>query len=153
MIQRIQSIYLFLATAITCCLFAVPYTAVGNAIMKFKVTACHISPMLPGMKDSTMLPLSIITACAAVICLISIFLYGNRTRQMKIVRLCTLLQVVVLIGMVAYAFGVKQPMPLGATIKPQFAMALPVVNIILLIMANRRIKADDDLVKSADRLR
>ena len=152
MIQRIQSVYLFVAAALTFCLFAIPYTTVGNLLMKVKVTVCHLSPMFPG-KETAMLPLAIITVCAALLCIIAIFLFANRARQMRVVRLNIVLQAIVLIGMVAYAFAIRHSMGMGASIRPSFASVLPVVNIILLLLAKRGIKADDDLVKSADRLR
>lgn len=153
MIQRIQSVYLFVAAALTFCLLGIPYASIGNLLMKFKVTACRLSPMLPGMKDATMLPLAVITLCAALLCVITIFLFKNRTRQMKTVRLNILFQVIVLVGMVAYAFGIKQSVGMGSSITPKFALILPIINIVLLILAYKGIKADDDLVKSADRLR
>ena len=72
---------------------------------------------------------------------------------MKTVRLNILFQVIVLVGMVAYAFGIKQSVGMGSSITPKFALILPIINIVLLILAYKGIKADDDLVKSADRLR
>ena len=153
MIQRIQSVYLFVAAVLTFCLFALPYIAIGNAFMMFNVTVCHISPVVPGMQATTMVPLAAITLCAAVLCLITIFLFSNRTRQMKIVRLNIVLQAIVLIGMVAYIYGIKNSVGAGVAFSPKFAFVLPAVNIVLLLLAYRGIKADDDLVKSADRLR
>lgn len=153
MIQRIQSIYLFVAAALTFCLFALPYVAIGNAFIMFNVTVCHISPVVPGIQATTMVPLAAITLCAATLCLITIFLFGNRTRQMKIVRLNIVLQAIVLIGMVAYIYGIKHSVGAGVAFSPKFAFVLPAVNIVLLLLAYRGIKADDDLVKSADRLR
>ena len=153
MIQRIQSIYLFVAAALTFCLFVMPYVAIGNAIMMFNATVCHLSPAVPGMQTTTMVPLATITLCAAMLCLIAIFLYGNRTRQMKVVKLNVVLQAIVLIGMVAYIYGIKHKMGVGVAFSPKFAFVFPAINIVLLLLAYRGIKADDDLVKSADRLR
>ncbi len=153
MIQRIQSVYLFVAAALTCCLFGLPFAGIGKGFLTFSVTACHLSPKVPGMNSTTMLPLAIATLCVAVLCLINIFLFGSRTRQMKIVKLNIVLQVVMLLGMVAYCIGLQRGMGMGASIHPRFAFAIPVVNVILLILAYKGIKAADDLVKSADRLR
>lgn len=153
MIQRIQSVYLFVAAALTCCLFGLPYASIGNKILTFNVTVFHLSPAVPGMQASTMLPLTAITICAALLCVITIFLFGNRTRQIKIVRLNIMLQIVVLLGMAAYCVGLQHSIGMGTSFSPRFASAIPVVNIILLVMAYKGIKADDDLVKSADRLR
>ena len=153
MIQRIQSVYLFVTAVLTVCLFVLPYVAIGNAFLMFNVTVFRLSPEVPGMQATTMLPLTAITLCAAVLCLIAIFMYGNRTRQMKVVKLNIVLQAVLLIGMVAYLFGIKNTMGASVTFSPKFAFAFPVISIVLLFLAYRGIKADDDLVKSADRLR
>ena len=153
MIQRIQSVYLFVAAVLTFCLFVMPYVAIGNAFMMFNATVFRLSPAVPGMQTTTMFPLAAITLCAAVLCLIAIFMYGNRTRQMKVVKLNIALQVVLLIGMAAYMFGIKHSMGVEVAFSPKFAFAFPVVSAVLLFLAYRGIKKDDDLVKSADRLR
>ena len=100
-----------------------------------------------------MWPLATVTLCAAIFCLITIFLYANRVRQMKIVRYNIAVQAIVMIGMVMCCFYMQRSAGSMATVSPRFAFVIPAVNIILLILANRGIKADDDLVKSADRLR
>ena len=153
MIQRIQSVYLFVASALTFSLFGLPFAGIGNGLLTFNVTACHLSPAVPGMQPTTMLPLAFATACVAALCLINIFLFGNRTRQMKIARLNIVLQIVILFGLTAYCIALQRAMGMGASVSPRFAFAIPVVNVILLILAHKGIKADDDLVKSADRLR
>ena len=153
MIQRIQTIYLFLASVLTFCLFGVPYAAIGNGTQFFNATVCHLSPAADGISATALVPLAAITLCVAMLCLIAIFLYGNRSRQMKVVKLDIALQLVVLIGMVAYCFGLQKAMGEGFTFAPKFAFAFPIVNAALLFLAFKGIKADDDLVKSADRLR
>ncbi|MBP5667734.1 MAG: DUF4293 domain-containing protein [Salinivirgaceae bacterium] len=153
MIQRIQTIYLFVAAVLTFCLFCLPFANVGNGFMSLSVTACNISPSTPLMQSSKMWPLATVTLCAAIFCLITIFLYANRVRQMKIVRYNIAVQAIVMIGMVMCCFYMQRSAGSMATVSPRFAFVIPAVNIILLILANRGIKADDDLVKSADRLR
>ena len=156
MIQRIQSVYLFVAAALTFCLFVIPfagfefYLCFGNNITYFNMTVCHTSPSVSSA--NRMLPLAITTLCAAVLCLIAIFLYRDRTRQMKVVKLCIAIQAIVLIAMVAYCLSIPN-FRFCAKIDPKIAAVFPIVNIVLLILAYRGIKADDDLVKSADRLR
>lgn len=158
MIQRIQSVYLLVAAALTFCLFGVPYVGFdfhpcfGDNSTYVNMTVCHMSPSFSLAKK--MLPLAITTLCAAVLCLIAIFLYRDRTRQMKVVKLCIAIQAIVLIAMVAYCYGLNRSIVgFSAEINPKIAAVFPIVNIVLLILAYRGIKADDDLVKSADRLR
>ena len=156
MIQRIQSIYLFVAAALTFCLFVIPFAGfefhfcVGNNIPYFNMTVCHTSPSFSFA--NRMLPLAITTLCAALLCLIAIFLYSDRSRQMKVVKLCIAIQAIVLIAMVAYCLSIGN-VGFSAKINPKIAAVFPIVNIVLLLLAYRGIKADDDIVKSADRLR
>ena len=153
MIQRIQSVYLFVAAVLTLCLFGVPYAGFGSGNTIFSATVCHLSPAADGVSATALAPLAAITLCAAVLCLIAIFMYSNRTRQMKVVKLNIALQVVVLIGMAAYCYGLQKAMGEGVAFSPKFAFIFPIISVLLLILAYRGIKADDDLVKSADRLR
>lgn len=153
MIQRVQTIYLFVAAALTFCLFGLPFANVGNGFMTFNVTAYQISPTVPLVQMPKMWPLATVTLCAAIFCLVAIFLYANRARQMKMVRYNIAVQAIVMIGMVICCFNMQRTAGSMATVSPRFAFIIPAVNIVLLILANRGIKADDDLVKSADRLR
>lgn len=74
---------------------------------------------------------------------------------MKVVRVGEFLQLALLVVMFAYVYGFAKDVDDGTAIHFTFdlVLAFPVVNIILLSLARKRIKADDDLVKSADRLR
>ncbi|MBO4786625.1 MAG: DUF4293 family protein, partial [Prevotella sp.] len=54
----------------------------------------------------------------------------------------------------AYAvFGYAVPRVENALFTPSIAAALPLVNVILLLMARRGILADEALVRAADRIR
>ena len=153
MIQRIQSVYLFVAAALTFCLYALPFASVEmiRTPWPMKITACHLTTLPSILFPRTiMLPLSAVTICAIVLCVVAIFLYRNRTNQMKVVKLSIALQAIVLITMVAYYLYFIRFCVAG---NPQIAIIFPIINIILLVLAYRGIKKDDDLVKSADRLR
>lgn len=78
----------------------------------------------------------------------NIFQYKNRKKQMTV---CTL-GILLLVLWVAYFSYDHFYMHGGATRYPLYAM-LPIVSIILFWMAKKGIKHDDDLVRSADRLR
>ena len=178
MIQRIQSVYLFVAAVLAVCLFCFPYAEVTVNGTLFTITACHLSPAvemlpasytlpfalsfrindcsLPPLSVAAMLPLASVTLLAAVLCLIALFKYSNRTVQMKISKVAIYLQIVILVTMIAYFWGLSRT-PNGGemtfNVNFRLPMVFPVINIILLVLAYRGIKKDDDLVKSADRLR
>ena len=78
----------------------------------------------------------------------NIFQYKDRKRQMSICSLGALL-LVLWLGYFCYDHFCLRG---GATMYPLYAV-LPIVSIILFWMAKKGIKHDDDLVRSADRLR
>ena len=90
--------------------------------------------------DEDMRP-SGLTLCLAVIALLDIFLYKNRVMQ---ARVCL---GVMLAGIVYYIFlAIRQPQ-LG------WYSALPMVAVLLLFLARKRIVKDEKLVRSLDRIR
>src|SRR5690606_39801292 len=87
---------------------------------------------------------------SALLALISIFLYKNRQNQFVVNRLNIILNLFLL------GFFVYRSLNLsGGAAVPQkgIGMLIPVFSIVLLVLANRAIKKDEDLVKSVDRLR
>ncbi len=92
----------------------------------------------------------ILFAASTVLSLITIFKYKNRQTQFVLGRLNILINFFVL-GLLVYHLQNLS----GETIVSEkgIGSALPLIVIVLLVMANRAIKKDEDLVKSVDRLR
>lgn len=154
MIQRIQSVYLFVAIVLTLCLFCFPYVEVLNGEIAYATTTCHLSPVAVGLSKAVMAPIAIVTCLAVVICFITLFTFRNRTRQMKLTKISIYLQFLIFATMIAYIIGLLKALCAdNLQFNLCFPMIFPIVNIILLVLAHRGIKKDDDLVKSADRLR
>jgi Domain of unknown function (DUF4293) len=146
MIQRIQSIYLLLASI---CMGA--FTAVPIAT---NPTALAASPMFSDAvytaKDNTIV--WILAIIVAVDLLVSIFLFKKRPAQ-RIVVLIANLFVLGVIGAALYFFmdeGVRFDLTKA---QMSYGLALPVVALVLNYLAAAAIKKDDNLVKSMDRLR
>lgn len=156
MIQRIQSIYLFLAAALGVSLFCFPFAEIVTGGNNVALTVYRLSPAVEGVSAAAMTPLALVTSLFVVLCLIALFKFRNRAMQMKITKLCGYLQILIFVAMIAFIIGLSRtPGSDKLTIEAYFClpMAFPIVNFILLILAHRGIKKDDDLVKSADRLR
>ncbi len=152
MIQRVQSIYLLTASILTLCLFCTPFANLLIDGVATSTTVCHLKPAVGNLPSTVMIPLAIIALAAAIICLITIFLYKNRTLQMRICKLNIALQLIIVAGMVAYALGLAKTA--GAeSMNLKMAMAFPVISIVLQVLAYKGVKKDDDLVRSVDRLR
>ncbi|WP_420601560.1 DUF4293 domain-containing protein [Flagellimonas sp.] len=94
--------------------------------------------------------ISIVFYGSAALALISIFMYKNRQNQFVVNRLNMILNLFLL------GFFVYRSLSLSGenTISEKgIGMLIPVFSIVFLVLANRAIKKDEDLVKSVDRLR
>jgi len=133
MIQRIQTIWLFLASAAAFSILRFPfyYTPTPQALE---------------INGSSQYSTLIALAFSACLSFISIFLYGNRMLQLKVVLVNFLLTG--LIGFFIYKVVIAHPGG-GFTLPSAVLFLLP----ILQIMAMVRIYKDEHMVKAADRLR
>ena len=80
----------------------------------------------------------------------SIFKFKQRLHQFVLNRLSIILNFV-LVGVFAYQ---SLNLPGEASVSQKgIGVLLPIISIVLLVLANKAIKRDEDLVKSVDRLR
>ena len=136
MLQRIQSIYLFVCIIISGVLpFFIKLWTVGGKLDIFAVASkLYIGLFL----------------ISAVLAAISIFSYKKRQNQFVINRLNMILNFI-LIGLLVYH---SLSLPGEAEVSEKgIGMFLPIFSIIFLALANKAIKKDEDLVKSVDRIR
>jgi hypothetical protein len=87
---------------------------------------------------------------SALLAVGSIFWYRNRQNQFVINRLNLISQLFLLGFFVYRSLNVSGEV---ATSEKGIGMLIPIFSIVFLVLANRAIKKDEDLVKSADRLR
>ncbi len=93
---------------------------------------------------------------SAVLALISIFAFKKRQNQFVINRLNMILNVTLLGVLVYWSLSISGETSVsekGIEKLIPFGSFLPIVSIVLLVLANKAIKKDEDLVKSVDRLR
>ena len=150
MIQRIQTLYLLLVVIL------------GTLL-------CFFSPVQFLMPEGTAYvslqtfdtwQLTIIAIAIPMLALVTIFLFKNRMLQarLNVVNAILCLGKSALLGLYIM-FIVKGYEPVngmtlaGAEWFPSVWAAVPLVNIVLLMMATRRILKDEALVRAADRLR
>ena len=89
-------------------------------------------------------------AISAALALVAIFMFKNRQNQFVLNRLNMILNLFLL------GFFVYRSLNLSgetAVSEKGIGMLIPVFSIVFLVLANRAIKKDEDLVKSVDRLR
>ena len=87
---------------------------------------------------------------SSILSLVTIFLYKNRKLQFVIGRIIILMNLF-LLGLLIYLSLTLS----GETIVSEkgIGMFLPILVVLLIVLANKAIKKDEDLVKSVDRLR
>ena len=136
MLQRIQTVYLLICVIASAVLpFVFPLWVDENEKAIY-FTESTISMILFGL--------------IALLGLISIFSFKNRQNQFVLNRLNIILNLFLL------GFFVYRSLSLsGETVVSEkgIGMLIPVFSIVFLVLANRAIKKDEDLVKSVDRLR
>ncbi|WP_039054275.1 DUF4293 domain-containing protein [Sphingobacterium sp. T2] len=154
MIQRIQTIWLLLATVVILGLFIFPYLNydLEDLGKKLFVTGEYSAVNNESVKQNILQTLG--TIVVALVPLITIFQFKNRKLQIKLIYLSIAL--VVLLGVWMY-FTATSTLQLisqsfGANNIGVGFFLLPVA-IILLAMALGGIRKDEKLIRSADRLR
>ena len=137
MIQRIQTIYLLLAFVVTgILLFFIPLWTMSDS-KEYYFMQSQVYTILLGLSTT--------------LSLLSIVSYKKRQNQFVIGRLNIILNLI-LLGLFVYrSLNLSGETP--AVSEKGIGMFLPVVAIALLVLANKAIKKDEDLVKSVDRLR
>jgi len=139
MIQRIQTLYLAgccITSGILPFLFPLWTEKNGDTIVEVFFTTTTTAMVLFGL--------------SALLAVISIFSFKKRQNQFVLNRL-NIISNFILLG-----FFVYRTLNLsGETLVSEkgIGITLPAISIVLLVLANRAIKKDEDLVKSVDRLR
>ena len=158
--QRKQTIYLFLTAILLLVMQILPLAYIESpasvssdatgvqGLSSVMYCALIYNSNVSEYTVGTVTLLAVITVAAAIISFANIFFFKNRRHQM---RNCRNAQILLLLWCGLCAWIVYSEYKAGFT--PQFALCLPVVSIILLQLAYMGIKHDDDLVRSADRLR
>ncbi|WP_291275831.1 DUF4293 domain-containing protein [Flavobacterium sp.] len=136
MLQRVQTLYLAVAFLLTGILplFLNLWTTVAKVDIMAMDFLIYIA----------------LFGFSSLLALISIFSFKNRQNQFVINRLNMILNFI-LIGLLVY-----NSLTLSGEAKVSekgIGMLLPIFSIVLLVLANKAIKKDEDLVKSVDRIR
>ena len=136
MLQRIQTVYMLLAILAMAGLY-VWFPVINN-------------PEGGLLIEKNELVVAIPLALAAVLVLAAIFQFKKRQLQFVLNRLAILLNFVLLGVFVFRALSIS-----GETLVSEKGIALfvPIISIVFLALANKAIRRDEELVKSADRLR
>ena len=150
MIQRIQTLYLLLVVILgtLLCFFAPVQFLMPEGTEFFSLLAFD------------KWPLAVISIAVPLLALVNIFLFHHRLLQARL----NIMNVILCLGYYAVlalyvAYVIKGYEPIGETTltDAQWYLnlwaAIPLINIVLTMMATRRILKDEALVRAADRIR
>ncbi|WP_372744951.1 DUF4293 domain-containing protein [Lutibacter sp.] len=144
MIQRIQTIYLLLATL-----------ASSGLIFFFDlwkdVESNSFFAMDSFVSDNLLIQIiPVLFFLSALLTFVAIFIFKNRKLQFVIGRLSILINFILLGILIYFSQNLS-----GETIVSEkgIGLVIPILSIALVVLANKAIKKDEELVKSVDRLR
>ena len=181
MLQRIQSFWLVLAACCMALCFMTPVATYQAEIESMQQTVQSELNLLPKgdvtMNEEQLLtlgstieysqkmsgfktwPLVVLPILVGAIALLCVFLYKNRVRQMRVVAIGFLFNVIyvfLLFFWAVDAYGKTMVRAMQLTdfqVTWQAGAYAPIVSLVFLILAHRGIKKDEMKVRAADRLR
>lgn len=145
MIQRIQTLFLLLASASFGIMFQLPMATSD------KVAAHFLSDKEFTITDH--LALSILTILGVVTAFIAIFLYKNRKQQIKLGYAFMAMAVILPLASFLLFKNDTSTMDSSVHVKNQIGIFFPLGAVLFGVFANYFIRKDEQLVKSMDRLR
>jgi hypothetical protein len=143
MIQRVQSLLLLVVVVLSVLLMYLPL------MERMPVTA---GPDTPGTAVfiSKSVILQIINGATGILALVTIFLFKNRKFQLRLCSLSILITCILIALLFFMADTMGEP---GERIHYLAGSYLPLLQLLFLFLSTRFIKKDEELVRSADRLR
>ncbi len=156
MIQRVQSIYLFLVfilISITVFLPVIGFQAGDQVFFMSIFRFDGVENISFVEKLPNIWPLPILSAILGITSLLSLFRYHNRRQQLMLNMFNLLINFGLLISILFYADFIAKFAEVNDKVEYQIAAYFPIITVALIILANRNIRKDDNLVKESDRLR
>lgn|SRR5690606_34595571 len=157
MIQRIQTVWLLLASITLFLLFLFPYLQYfdnfGTA-MSIKVTGIYQGVSEGVVQVKSFILQTIVTVILALVPLVTIFYYKNRKKQLQTIYLNIFL--VILLAVWFYVSSNNAVIELNKNLVLEnigIGALLAPLDIVFLFLAAKGIRNDEKLIKSVDRLR
>jgi hypothetical protein len=148
MIQRIQTLFLLGITLLSLVLLFFPFEQIIVDNTKYFLTL--MPGCLNGMTKPFVYAPIALNGIVFVLSIYTIFKFKRRKKQMKFAQLLMVLSALLMGNLFTMNFLKVEG---SAVIDYKFVAFIPMVNIVLAFMARWFIKKDEDLVKSADRIR
>jgi hypothetical protein len=143
MIQRIQTVWLLLASIAIFASLKIPFYAGNISTTAVDGTIVKTWTELNGMSNMIA---NILTISTGVIALISIFLFNNRKLQLRFVVVSIFLEIILMFN---YESNIKK------FVEGQYSIGafLPLLAVLLFFLAARGIRKDNKIIAESNRLR
>lgn len=153
MIQRIQTVYLLIATILMAITIFTPIAQFFDGTQEYTLTAFALKDAAEVTAQSTIY-MGILLALAGVLPFVVIFLFKNRQLQ---IRLCAA-EIVLLVGSLVvmgiyYYLSARLFESVNGLGSLKLGMIMPLIAIVFVALATRAIFRDEVLVRSLDRIR
>lgn len=157
MIQRKQTIYLLLS------IIAMILTAVfpiakfyGDFYYVLKIFSFSAFPetLETSLNFSFNLPMTALWIAIVALNVLTIFIYKKRTTQIKLVNV-SLAFLIALIALIFFYYApvIEKNFNVNVEYAKNIGIYMPIISFVCMLLANRGIKKDEELVKSLDRIR
>ena len=153
MIQRIQTLYLLIATALMAVTIFTPMAQFFDGTQEYTLTAFALKDAA-GVTAQPTIYMGILLALAGVLPFIVIFLFKNRQLQ---IRLCAA-EIELLVGSLVvmgiyYYLSARLFDSVNGLGNLKLGVIMPLLSIVFVALATRAIFRDEVLVRSLDRIR
>lgn len=156
MIQRIQTLFLFIVFALGIAAFFFPIANFFSSdFYTLELNVLGVKEYMDyGIEYPNTILLPIVLGLISIFAFVTIFLYKKRMLQIRIIRFAILLNVVYL-GLVFFLYvpELEALTVSNADYISEPGVYLSIVSIVFLFLASRFIMKDEKLIRSADRLR
>jgi hypothetical protein len=153
MIQRIQSLFLLFAILFLVLFMVLPYAMqVGNADVRSAAGQVNETIEVPGMiRSLSFLPLFLLEVVTGLLLIITLLRYRKRVVQMRF----SLVGIFLLLGMQLMVFLLMWKRNGDSLDGIQFLLPIvfPLISCLWVYFAYRYIRKDEEMVRSADRIR
>ena len=156
MIQRIQSPFLFFVLSACVLMFFFPIAEFLSDFHYYKLYMLEFKNMAPSTEqifsDYFTFPLIGFASIIGLLSLITIFYYKKRRLQLMFIKISILLNIILVVGVF---FGYPEVISKQINTEASFGISsyFSLISLVFLILANRGVKRDEKLIRSADRLR
>ncbi|MFY0673632.1 MAG: DUF4293 domain-containing protein [Bacteroidia bacterium] len=163
MIQRIQSVYLFVSViAVTLMFFLPMYSAeLTGAVLSVSISAGELLSDGAVFDSVKFVYVPILAFITITLMIVTIFMFNNRPLQIKLARFGGLMNTALLVVLLFFGIESAKTLESAVALSAQgevlgsYAVGafLPIVGMILCFLASRAIMKDEAKVRSASRLR